>query len=168
MLSCHCEIQISDNHVCGDSGTTHDRFSLLRFPPQKRPRRSRRRAHRHARAERGKRRRNRRRKSTQNRGWGFGRNTKSFLERGVQKTFLDTIGFTRDTKSFLGRYKRPLGRYQKAFWVKQKSFWVDTKKNCWEDCGQTHKVDGKTTTIVHVRQQPLAQPRKPRAKELAL
>ena len=35
-----------------------------------------------------------------------------------------------------------------------------------EGCGQTHQVDCKTTTNVHVRQQPLAQPRKPRAKEL--
>ena len=37
-----------------------------------------------------------------------------------------------------------------------------------KNCGQTHQVDGKTTTTVHVRQQPLAQPCKPRAKELAL
>ena len=37
-----------------------------------------------------------------------------------------------------------------------------------EGCGQTHPVDGKTTTTVHVRQQPLAHPGKPRAKELAL
>ena len=34
--------------------------------------------------------------------------------------------------------------------------------------GRTHQVDGKTTTTVHFRQQPLAQPRKPRAKELAV
>ena len=33
---------------------------------------------------------------------------------------------------------------------------------------ETHHFDGKTATTVHVRQQPLAQPRKPRAKELAL
>ena len=37
-----------------------------------------------------------------------------------------------------------------------------------EGCGLTHYFDCETTTTVHVRQQPLAQPHQPRAKELTL
>ena len=51
--------------------------------------------------------------------------------------------------------------------MKKKERKKKTNERKWKAAGR-HQVDGKTTTTVHVRQQPLAQPRKPRAKELAL
>ena len=61
--------------------------------------------------------------------------------------------------------QRYCGQFQNHVWI---SNFRGESREITIPCGQTHNSDGKMTTIAHVRQQPITQPRKPRAKELAL
>ena len=77
----------------------------------------------------------------------FHKRKSSFLQEELLDVFLLVLASARTS----GKRK------------KNKKKWKN-KRKCW----QTHCCGGEMITTAHVRQQPLAQPRKPRAKELAL